>query len=157
MVEVDTETGKVELLRMVTVDDAGVVLNPMLARGQVHGGVAQAIGQALYEEFVYDDDGNPLTSSFLDYGFPSAAELPSFECHLTQHPSPQNPLGVKGIAEAGANGGVPAVQNAVVDALAHLGVRHLDLPVTPQRVWEALKDHLSPEPGVSVGEERKRR
>ena len=139
VVEVDADTGHVELLRMVTVDDAGRLINPMIVLGQVHGGVAQAIAQALYEEFRYDEDGNPLTASFLDYYFPTAADLPSFECHLTQNPSPQNPLGMKGIAESGTIGGVPAVQNAVVDALAHLGVRHLDLPLSPQRVWEALR------------------
>lgn len=139
VVEVDTDTGEVELQRIVTVDDAGTILNPMIALGQVHGGVGQAIGQALYEEFVYDEFGNPLTSNFLDYAFPSAAEMPSFESQLTENPSPQNPLGFKGIAESGTIGGVPAVQNAVVDALAHLGVRHIDLPVTPQRVWEAIR------------------
>ena len=138
VVEVDVETGEIDLLRMVTVDDAGTILNPMIALGQVHGGVGQAIGQALYEEFVYDDAGNPLTSNFLDYAFPSAAEMPSFESQLTENPSPQNPLGFKGIAESGTIGGVPAVQNAVVDALGHLGLRHLDLPVTPQRVWQAI-------------------
>jgi carbon-monoxide dehydrogenase large subunit len=139
VVEVDTETGGVELIRMITVDDVGTVVNPMLALGQVHGGLAQAIGQALFEEMAYDADGNPLTSNFLDYAVPSAAELPSFECHLTEHPTPQNPLGAKGIGESGTIGGVPAVQNAVVDALGHLGVRHLDLPVTPQRVWRAIE------------------
>jgi carbon-monoxide dehydrogenase large subunit len=138
IVEVDTDTGHVELVRIVTVDDAGIILNPMIALGQVHGGIGQGIGQALYEEFVYDDAGNPLTSNFLDYAFPSSAEMPSFECHLTQHASPLNPLGAKGIAESGTIGAVPAVQNAVVDALGHLGVEHLDLPVTPQRVWSAL-------------------
>jgi carbon-monoxide dehydrogenase large subunit len=138
VVEVDTDTGHVELVRIVTVDDAGTILNPMIALGQVHGGVGQGIGQALYEEFVYDDAGNPLTSNFLDYAFPSAAEMPSFECHLTEHASPLNPLGAKGIAESGTIGGVPAVQNAVIDALSHLGIEHLDLPVTPQRVWSAL-------------------
>lgn len=139
VVEVDVETGAVELIRFVSVDDAGTILNPMIALGQVHGGIGQAIGQALYEEFVYDDQGNPLTANFLDYTFPSAADMPSFESHLTENPSPQNPLGFKGIAESGTIGGVPAVQNAVIDALAHLGVRHLDLPVTPQRVWAALR------------------
>jgi carbon-monoxide dehydrogenase large subunit len=138
VVEVDTETGEIDLLKMVTVDDAGTILNPMIALGQVHGGVGQAIGQALYEEFVYDANGNPLTSNFLDYAFPSAAEMPSFDSRLTENPSPQNPLGFKGIAESGTIGGVPAVQNAVVDALSHLGIKHLDLPVTPQRVWHAL-------------------
>jgi len=138
VVDVDTDTGEVTLRRLVTVDDAGVVINPMIVFGQVHGGVGQGIGQALYEEFSYDDDGNPRTASFLDYTFPSAAEMPSFECQITQSPSPNNPLGAKGIAESGTIGAVPAVQNAVVDALAARGVRHIDVPLTPQRVWEAL-------------------
>jgi carbon-monoxide dehydrogenase large subunit len=138
VVEVDTATGAVDLVRMITIDDVGTVVNPMLALGQVHGGLAQAIGQALFEEFVYDDAGNPLTSNFLDYTMPSSAELPSFECHLTEHPTTQNPLGAKGIGESGTIGGVPAVQNAVINALGHLGVRHLDMPLTPQRVWRAL-------------------
>ena len=138
VVEVDTETGSVRLERIVTVDDAGTILNPMLALGQVHGGLAQGIAQAMFEEFVYDDDGNPLTATFTDYMIPSAADLPSFESSLTETPSPNNPLGFKGIAESGTIGGPPAVQNAVVDALAHLGVRHLDLPITPERVWRAV-------------------
>jgi carbon-monoxide dehydrogenase large subunit len=138
VVEVDTETGHVRLDRMVTVDDAGTVLNPLLALGQVHGGLAQGIAQGMFEEFVYDDDGNPLTSTFADYMIPSAADLPSFECSLTETPSPNNPLGFKGIAESGTIGGPPAVQNAVVDALSHLGVRHLDLPITPEGVWRAI-------------------
>jgi carbon-monoxide dehydrogenase large subunit len=139
VVEVDLETGQVRLDRMVTVDDAGTVLNPMLALGQVHGGLAQGIAQGMFEEFVYDDDGNPLTSTFADYMLPSAADLPSFESSLTETPSPNNPLGFKGIAESGTIGGPPAVQNAVVDALSHLGVRHLDLPITPERVWRASR------------------
>lgn len=138
VVEVDTETGLVHLDRIVTVDDAGTILNPMLALGQVHGGLAQGIAQGMFEEFVYDDDGNPLTSTFADYMIPSAADLPSFESSLLETPSPNNPLGFKGIAESGTIGGPPAVQNAVVDALAHLGVRHLDLPITPERVWRAV-------------------
>ena len=113
VVDVDVETGAIELLRIVTVDDAGAILNPMLALGQVHGGLGQAIGQALYEEFVYDADGNPLTASFLDYGIPAATEMPSFESHLVEIPTETNPLGVKGIGESAAIGGVPAVQNAV--------------------------------------------
>ena len=139
VVEVDIETGRVELLRLVSVDDAGTVLNPLLFEGQLHGGIAQGIGQALYEEFVYDDDGNPLTGSFLDYGVPSAAELPSFEVHVIETPSPNNPLGFKGVAESGCIGAVPAVQNAVIDAVAHLGIEHIDLPLTPRRVWEAIQ------------------
>ncbi len=138
VVEVDTATGAVELVRMITVDDVGIIVNPMLAIGQVHGGLAQAIGQALFEEFVYDDAGNPLTSNFLDYTMPSAVELPKFECHLTEHPTSQNLLGAKGIGESGTIGGVPAVQNAVINALGHLGVRHIDIPLTPQRVWSEI-------------------
>jgi carbon-monoxide dehydrogenase large subunit len=139
VVEVDTETGEVQLVRAVTVDDAGTILNPLLAEGQVQGGVAQGVGQALYEEFVYDDQGTPLTSTFADYLLPSAPELPPFEGRLFESPSPLNPLGAKGIAESGTIGATPAVQNAVVDALSHLGVRHIDLPVTPEKVWRALR------------------
>ncbi len=139
VVTVDRETGRVRLDRMVSVDDAGTMLNPMLVEGQLHGGIAQGVGQAMFEEFVYDDDGNPLTGSFMDYGIPSAAELPSFDVHMMEIPSPTNPLGFKGIAESGCIGATPAIQNAVVDALSHLGVRHIDMPVTPQRVWAAIE------------------
>ena len=138
VVDVDVDTGFVTLRRLVSVDDAGTIVNPMLATGQVHGGVAQGIAQGLFEEFLYDDDGNPLTSTFADYAVPTAADLPSFESTLQETPTPNNPLGAKGIGESGTIGAPPAVQNAVVDALAHLGVRHLDLPVTPERVWRAL-------------------
>jgi aerobic carbon-monoxide dehydrogenase large subunit len=139
VVEVDTETGKVVLRRVVTVDDAGFVLNPLLAEGQRHGGIAQGAAQAFLEEMVYDADGNPLTASFADYAFLSATEVPSFELADMQTPTAYNPLGAKGIGEAGTIGATPAVQNAVVDALAHLGVRHIDMPASPQRVWQALK------------------
>jgi len=139
VVEVDTETGKVVLRRMVTVDDAGFVLNPLLAEGQRHGGIAQGAAQAFVEEVVYDGDGNPLTASFADYPFLSATEVPSFELADMQTLTSYNPLGVKGIGEAGSIGATPAVQNAVVDALAHLGVRHIDMPASPQRVWEAIQ------------------
>jgi carbon-monoxide dehydrogenase large subunit len=139
VVEVDTETGKVVLRRLVAVDDAGTIVNPLLAEGQVHGGLAQGIGQALFEEVVYDADGNLLTSNFADYGFPSAAELPSFETVHMESPSPQNDLGAKGIGESGTIGATPAVQNAVVDALGHLGVRHVDMPCTAERVWRAIE------------------
>ena len=140
VVEVDLETGFLTLERIVTVDDAGTILNPLLALGQVHGGLGQGIAQGMFEEFVYDDDGNPLTSTFADYGLPTAADLPSFESTLQETPSPNNPLGFKGIAESGTIGGPPAVQNAAVDALAHLGVLHLDLPITPERLWRAITD-----------------
>jgi carbon-monoxide dehydrogenase large subunit len=143
VVDVDLETGSVSLRRMVTVDDAGTVLNPLLALGQVHGGLGQGIAQGMFEEFVYDEDGNPLTSTFADYGIPSAADFPSFECALTETPSPNNPMGFKGIAESGTIGAPPAVQNAVVDALSHLGVRHLDLPISGERVWRAIQDASS--------------
>jgi aerobic carbon-monoxide dehydrogenase large subunit len=137
--EVDTETGKVVLRRVVTVDDAGTVINPLLTEGQRHGGIAQGAAQALLEEVVYDADGNPLTATFADYPFISAAELPSFELAEMETPTSYNPLGAKGIGEAGTIGSTPAVQNAIIDALAHLGVRHIDMPASPQRVWLALR------------------
>jgi carbon-monoxide dehydrogenase large subunit len=139
VVEVDVESGKAVVDRIVTVDDAGPVLNPLLAEGQRHGGIAQGISQALLEEVVYDADGNPLTATFADYGFPSAAELPSFTLVNMETPTPLNPIGAKGIGEAGTIGATPAVQSAVVDAVSHLGVRHIDIPTTPLRVWEAIQ------------------
>jgi carbon-monoxide dehydrogenase large subunit len=139
VVEVDTETGAVNLLRMVAVDDCGRVLNPLLAEGQVHGGLAQGIAQALFEEFSYDDEGTPLTATLADYLMPSAAELPTYETAHTETPTFLNPLGAKGIGESGTIGSTPAVQNAVVDAVAHLGVRHIDMPLTPERVWRAIQ------------------
>ena len=140
VVEVDTETGKVTLQRHVAVDDAGRIISPVLAEGQVHGGVAQGVAQALLEEMVYDGDGNPLTSTLADYSFISAAELPSFETRFTETPTPVNTLGAKGIGESGTIGSTPAVHNAVCDALAHLGVRHVDMPTTPVRVWSAIRE-----------------
>ena len=140
VVEVDTETGAVELRRIVAVDDAGRIVNPVIAEGQVHGGVATGVAQALYEEFVYDEDGNPLTASFLAYAFPSAAELPSFDAVSMETPTPLNALGAKGIGESGTIGATPAVQSAVVDALAPFGVRHIDMPANGERVWRALRD-----------------
>jgi carbon-monoxide dehydrogenase large subunit len=140
VVEVDTETGGVNLLRMVAVDDAGRILNPLLAEGQVHGGLAQGIAQALFEEMSYDDEGTPLSATLADYLMPSAAELPSYETTHTHTPTPLNPLGAKGIGESGTIGSTPAVQNAVVDAVAHLGVRHIDMPLSPERVWRAIQE-----------------
>jgi carbon-monoxide dehydrogenase large subunit len=140
LVEVDTETGKVRLLRHVTVDDAGTVVSPVLAEGQRHGGIAQGVAQALFEEMVYDADGNPVTGSLIDYAIVTAAELPSFELLTSETPATINPLGVKGIGEAGTIGAAPATQNAVVDALSHLGVRHVDMPATPARVWAAIME-----------------
>ena len=139
VVEVDVETGLVRLVRHVAVDDSGRLLNPLLAEGQVHGGIAQGAGQALYEEVRYDPDGNNLTGSFASYGMPSAAELPSFETARMETPSPLNPLGAKGIGESGAIGSTPAIHNAVVDALAPYGVTDIDMPTTPERVWRAIE------------------
>jgi carbon-monoxide dehydrogenase large subunit len=138
--EVDTETGKVTLVRHVTVDDAGIVVNPVLTEGQRHGGIAQGAAQALLEEMVYDADGNPLTGTLADYAAITATELPSFELLVSETPTPINPLGVKGIGEAGTIGATPAVQNAVIDAVSHLGVRHIDMPTTPGRVWAAIRE-----------------
>ena len=138
VVEVDTETGKVRHLRQVACDDAGRVLNPLLLEGQIHGGIAQGTAQALLEEVRYDEDGNPVTSNLADYAMPSAAELPSFEIVHMETPTFINPLGAKGIGESGTIGSTPAVHSAVIDALLPFGVRHLDMPATPQRVWEAI-------------------
>ena len=140
VVEVDVETGRVELKRLVAVDDAGTLINPLIAEGQVHGGVATGVGQALFEDYVYDDDGNPLTNTFLGYAFPSAADLPMWEAVEMETPTPANALGVKGIGESGTVGSTPAVVNAVLDALAPYGVRHVDLPCNGENVWNALRE-----------------
>lgn len=140
VVEVDTETGLVRPLRHVCVDDCGRVVNPLLVRGQQHGGAVQGISQALWEEFVYDEEGTPLTSTFADYAIPTAADTTAIEAHSTQTPTPHNELGAKGIGEAATIGATPAVQNAVVDALSHLGVRHVDIPCTPARVHRAIAE-----------------
>jgi aerobic carbon-monoxide dehydrogenase large subunit len=142
-VEVDVETGRATLVRHVSVDDAGRILNPMLARGQVHGGLAQGISQALFEGVEYDEYGNPLTSTLATYLMPSAAELPSFETAHTETPTPLNPLGAKGIGESATIGSTAAVQSAVIDAVSHLGVRHVDMPLSPERVWRAIREVAS--------------
>jgi carbon-monoxide dehydrogenase large subunit len=140
VVDVDTETGKVTLRRLVAVDDAGRLVNPLIVDGQVHGGLGQGIAQALLEGMVFDGNGQPLTSNFADYPVISAAELPSFELVHMETPTWVNPLGAKGAGESGTIGSIPAVLNAVVDALAPLGVRHVDGPCTPERVWRAIAD-----------------
>lgn len=140
VVDVDTETGLVRLRRHVACDDAGRILNPLLAEGQRHGGIAQGAAQVLCEEVRYDADGNPQTTNLMDYGMISAAELPSFELVGLETRTWVNPLGAKGIGESGTIGATPAVQSAVCDALAHLGVRHIDLPCTPERVWRAIQE-----------------
>jgi aerobic carbon-monoxide dehydrogenase large subunit len=140
LVEVDTETGRVELTRLVAVDDAGTLINPLVVEGQVHGGVAFGVGQALYEQIVYDEDGNPLTNTFVGYAFPSAAEFPSWQAVEMETPTPANPLGAKGVGESGTTGSTVAVHNAVLDALAPYGVRHVDLPCNGENVWRALRE-----------------
>ncbi|BBG02596.1 MULTISPECIES: xanthine dehydrogenase family protein molybdopterin-binding subunit [Pseudonocardia] len=140
VVEVDRQTGMTTLRRFVAVDDCGVVVNPLLAEGQVHGGVAAGIGQALFEASLFDEEGNPTTTSFAEYGMPSAADLISYDTAHTVTPTSRNPLGAKGLGEAGTTGSIAAVHNAVLDAVAHLGIHHIDLPLTPMRVWQALQD-----------------
>ncbi|WP_395695854.1 xanthine dehydrogenase family protein molybdopterin-binding subunit [Nocardioides sp.] len=139
VVEVDLETGKVDLVRHFAVDDCGIIANPLIVAGQQMGGIAQGVAQALFEEVTYDAVGNPLSGNLMDYGIPSAADLPAFSVSNTVTPSPRNPLGAKGIGESGTIGATPAVHNAVIDALAPLGVTHIDMPLTPLRVWTAIQ------------------
>jgi carbon-monoxide dehydrogenase large subunit len=139
VVEIDRDTGQVRLVRHIAVDDCGNIVNPLIVAGQQHGGIAQGVAQVLYEAVQYDEDGNPITANLMDYAIPSAAELPSYEVYNTVTPSPLNPLGMKGIGESATIGATPAVHNAIVDALSHLGVRHLDMPCTSERVWRALQ------------------
>ena len=140
VVEVDTETGSVTLRRILAVDDAGRIINPLVAEGQVHGGVAAGIAQALFEELTYDEDGNPQNASLVTYYIPAASELPPIEVVEMQTPTPVNPLGVKGIGESGTIGATPAVHNAVIDALSPFGVRHIDMPLNGETVWRAIQD-----------------
>jgi len=139
VVEVDAETGKTDILQYVAVDDCGVVINPQIVEGQVHGGVTQGIAEALYEEARYDEGGNLMTSTMQNYLVPSAVEVPNFELDRTETPSTTNPLGVKGMAEAGTIAAPPAVVNAIVDALSHLGVTDVPKPATPEAVWRAIR------------------
>ncbi|MGH2946277.1 MAG: xanthine dehydrogenase family protein molybdopterin-binding subunit [Solirubrobacteraceae bacterium] len=143
IVEVDAETGNVEIVRYVAVDDCGPAINPMLIAGQVHGGITHAIGQALFERIHYDDDGQLVTGTFVDYALPSAADVPSFETDRTETPSPVNTLGVKGVGEAGTIAASPAILNAVIDALRPLGVTMLNMPITPEGVWQAIEEAKS--------------
>jgi aerobic carbon-monoxide dehydrogenase large subunit len=138
VVEVDRETGEIQFQRYIAVDDCGNQINPLLVHGQVHGGIVQSIGQALFEEAVYDEQGQLITGTLMDYAVPKAAQVPKFELDSTVTPSPVNPLGVKGVGEAGSIGATPAVVAAVVDALAPFGVRHLDMPIKPENVWRII-------------------
>src|SRR5438477_5342241 len=138
VVEIDKETGETKIVRYVAVDDCGKVINPLLVDGQVHGGIVQSIGQALYEEVVYDEQGQLVTGELMDYALPKASQLPWFETDRTETPSPVNPLGVKGVGEAGTIGATPAIVNAVVDALSPYGVKHVDMPVRPESVWKLI-------------------
>jgi len=140
-VEVDPDTGEVDVLSFTAADDFGNVVNPMIVEGQVHGGVAQGVGQALLEHAVYDEDGQLLSASYMDYAMPRADDLPNIKVdHSACTPCTHNPLGVKGCGEAGAIGSPPAVVNAVIDALSAHGVTHIDMPLSPRRVWEAIQN-----------------
>lgn len=143
MVEVDDDTGDVKILRYITVDDCGNVINPMIVAGQLHGGVTHGIGQALLEEAIYDDDGNMLTGSLLDYPIPTAGDVPFYELNSTVTPTNVNSLGAKGIGEAGAIASAQTIVNAVVDALSPMGVKHIDMPLRPKRVWAAMQEARS--------------
>jgi carbon-monoxide dehydrogenase large subunit len=139
VVEVDTDTGRTTLVRHIACDDAGNLLNPLIADGQVHGGIAQGVAQALMEEIVYDEDGIPKTANFADYPVISSAELPSFEIVHMATPTWVNELGAKGVGESGTIGGIPSVYNAIIDAVSHLGVTHMTMPCSPEKVWQAIQ------------------
>ena len=143
VVQVDIETGEVKLERYIAVDDCGKVINPMIVEGQIHGGIAQGVGQALWEGAVYDDQGQLLSGSMMDYAVPKAQFFPKFELAMTETLTKVNPLGVKGIGETGTIASTPAVYNAVADALAPLGVKTINMPLTPERVWRAIREARS--------------
>jgi carbon-monoxide dehydrogenase large subunit len=140
-VEIEPETGKVAIVRYVAVDDVGTVINPLLMEGQLHGGIVQGVGQIVMENVVWDrESGQLVAGSFMDYTMPRADDLPSFEMEINEVPTPTNPMGIKGAGEAGCVGAMPAVMNAIVDALGSVGVRTFDMPATPERVWRAIQD-----------------
>jgi carbon-monoxide dehydrogenase large subunit len=138
MLEVDRETGEPTLVKMLAVDDAGNLINPLIVEGQIHGGLAQGIGQAMIEEVVFGDDGQPLTGSFMDYAIPRAADFPRFELESTVTPTPVNPLGAKGVGEAGTIGSTPCIVAAAVDALSEFGVTHIDMMLRPEKLWRII-------------------
>jgi carbon-monoxide dehydrogenase large subunit len=151
VVEVDPETGDITFERMVAVDDCGTIVNPLLARGQVHGGIAQGLGQALLEGARYHEDGTLATTDWMTYAFPRASHVPHMETEHTITPSPLNAMGVKGVGEAGAIGAPPAIVNAVLDALAPLGITHLDMPVTAEQVRAAVRQSQEPSTATAGG------
>ena len=138
MLEIDRETGEPTLLKLVAVDDAGRLINPLIVEGQIHGGLAQGIGQAMIEEAVYNDDGQLVTGSFMDYALPRAIDFPRFELHATVTPTPVNPLGAKGVGEAGTLGSTPCIVSAAVDALSGFGVKHIDMMLRPEKLWRLI-------------------
>jgi carbon-monoxide dehydrogenase large subunit len=141
VVEIDAETGEIELQRFLAVDDCGNVINPLIVDGQVHGGIAQGLAQTMFEEVVYDENGQLITGSLMDYAMPKAHQMPRLETDRTVTPTPVNPLGAKGCGEAGTIGSMPAVANAVIDALAPFGVTHMEMPFRPEKVWKAMQSH----------------
>ena len=138
VVDIDSGTGEVKVRRFLAVDDCGNIINPMIVEGQIHGGLTQGLAPSLYEEISYDDEGNITGGSFMEYLVPTAVETPNWETDKTVTPSPHHPLGAKGVGESPTVGAPPAIANAVVDALSHLGVRHIDIPLTPEKVWRAI-------------------
>jgi carbon-monoxide dehydrogenase large subunit len=143
MLEIDRETGETTLLKFVAVDDAGNLINPLIVEGQIHGGLAQGIGQALIEEVVYSDEGQLLTGSFMDYALPRAIDFPHFELEATVTPTPLNPMGAKGVGEAGTLGSTPTVVAAAVDALSEFGVKHIDMMLRPEKLWRIIQGGAS--------------
>jgi carbon-monoxide dehydrogenase large subunit len=139
VVEVDKDTGQTKILRYISVDDVGKRINPLIVDGQIHGGIAQGVAQALWEGAVYDENGQLTTGSLMDYAIPKASFFPKFELGSTETPTPNNPLGVKGVGETGTIASTPAVVNAVMDALSPFGIKHLDMPLTPEKVWRAMQ------------------
>ena len=140
VVDIDKGTGQVHVRRFVAVDDCGNIINPMIVDGQIHGGLTMGLAPSLYEEITYDEQGNNLAGTFMDYLLPTAMETPAWETGKTITPSPHHPLGAKGVGESATVGAPPAIANAVVDALSHLGVEHIDIPITPQKVWAILHE-----------------
>ena len=138
LLEIDRDTGEPTLLKLVAVDDAGNLINPLIVEGQIHGGLAQGVGQAMIEEVAYGDDGQPLTASFMDYAIPRAADLPRFELESTVTPTPVNPLGAKGVGEAGTLGSTPCIVSAAVDALSEFDVKHVDMMLRPEKLWQII-------------------